>query len=253
MKLLAGCVVSAGLVLSTWSVNAQMLAPHDASGSPYRLVSDFEEPYGGMPPAPPPYGAPPPYPPAVVPYGGAAPYGYAPALLPPHEVYAVLRDNGFLPLGIPRRQGYTYEIAAMDPDGEDGRLLIDARNGRIIQFSPAYRMGGGHESRLIGVYGAQAALPPPTVVRGVPRPPAPIPHVASRAVPLPAPKPVAAAVDRPAERPQQSAAVSRPAEPAAPKPQASAAPVTTGTVGEVKPPQVDIRPTQDMPAVQGLE
>ena len=170
MKLLAGCAVSAGMVLVAWSANAQMLAPYGAGRSPYQSVSDFEEPYDGLPPAPPPpYGAPPPYAPATR-------YGYEPALMPPHEVYAVLRENGFLPLGIPHRQGYAYEISAMDPDGEDGRLLIDGRDGRIIRFTPAYWMGRAHGSELTGAYGAQAALPPPTSVRGGPRPPAPIPH-----------------------------------------------------------------------------
>ena len=238
MKLLAGCVVSAGLVLAGWSANAQMLAPYGAGRSSYQAVSDFDEPYGGLPPAPPPYGAPPPYAPA-------APYGYEPALMPPHQVYAVLRENGFLPLGIPRRQGSVYGISAMGPDGEDGWLLIDGRNGRIIRFAPAYRMGRMHGSELTGAYGAQAAVPPPTSVRGGPRPPASIPnvanphvansHVASRTVPLPVPKPAETAAAQPQTQPQVSAAAS------------------TGTVGEVKPPQPAIRPTQDMPAVQGLE
>jgi len=237
MKLLAGCVVSAGLLVVAWSANAQMLAPYGAGRSPsYQTVSDFEEPYGGMPPAPPPYGGPSPYP--SQPYSAPAPYGYEPGLMPPHEVYAVLRENGFLPLGIPRRQGYAYEIAAMDPDGEDGRLLIDGRNGRIIRFVPAYWMGRGHESGLTGAYGAQAAVPPPTAVRGL-RPPAPIPHVASRAVPLPVPKPTETAAVQPQPQPHVSAAAPPPA--------------ATGTVGEVKPPQPAIRPTQDMPAAQGLE
>jgi hypothetical protein len=241
MKLLAGCAVSAGLVLAAWSANAQMSAPHGAAQSPYQTVSDFDEPYGGVPPAPPPYAAPPP------PYGApppayaspGSPYGYAPALMPAHEVYAVLRENGFLPLGIPHRQGYAYEISAKDPDGEDGRLVIDGRNGRIIRFTPAsYWMGRAHDSGPTGAYGAQAALPPLTAVRGGPRPPAPIPHVASRTVPLPTPKPAQTAAAAP------------------PQPQVSAvapAPTTTGTVGEVKPLPPAIRPTQDMPAVQGLE
>jgi len=229
MKLLAGCVVSAGLVLAGWSANAQMLAPYGAGRSPYQTVSDFEEPYRGLPPAPPPYGAPPPYAPGV-------PYGYQPGLMPPHEIYAVLREIGFLPLGIPHRQGYVYQISALDPDGEDGRLVIDGRNGRIIRFTPASWMGRTHDYEFTGAYGAQAALPPPTTVRGGPRPPAPIPHVASRTVPLPAPKPAETA----AVQPQASVAAAPP-------------PAATGTVGEAKPPQPAIRRTQDMPAVQGLE
>jgi hypothetical protein len=250
MKLLAGCVVSAGLVFTGCSANAQMLASHGAAGSPYQTVSDFEEPYGGLPPAPPPYAAPPPSSyaaPPPAPYGAPPPYappgrpyyGYEPGLMPMHEVYAVLRENGFLPLGIPHRQGYVYEISAMDPDGEDGRLVIDGRNGRIIRFMPASWMGRNHESELTGIYGAQAALPPPTSVRGGPRPPAPIPHVANRTVPLPAPKPARTAAAQSQPQPQVSAAAPPPA--------------TTGTISEAKPSQPAIRPTQDMPAVQGLE
>ena len=71
-------------------------------------------------------------------------YGYGPSLLPSTEVYAVLRDNGFSPLGIPRLRGFVYTIAVIDRGGEDGRLVIDARNGRIIRFMPAYRMGGNY-------------------------------------------------------------------------------------------------------------
>jgi len=241
MKLLAGCVVSAGLVFAGVSASAQipgpqMLGAYGAAQSRYQTVSDFEEPYGAMPPVPrygaappPPYGAPP-----------SVAYGYEPALMPPHEVYAVLRENGFLPLGIPHRQGYAYEIAAMDPDGEDGRALIDGRNGRIIRFMPATPwMGGPHASGLTGPYGAQAALPPPTTVRGL-RPPAPIPNVTSRdltrrdagrAVPLPTPKPAETAAVQPRPQPQVSAA----------------APTV-----EAKPQPV-IKPTQDMPPVQGLD
>ena len=65
-------------------------------------------------------------------------------LLPPQEVYAVLRDNGFSPLGVPHQRGLVYTIAVIDRNGEDGRLVIDARNGRIIRFMPAYRYGQGY-------------------------------------------------------------------------------------------------------------
>ena len=218
MKLPAGWVVSAGLVLAAWSANAQGLAPHDAGKSPYRPVSDFGEPYGGMPPAQPPYVAPPDAP--------AAPYGYEPRLIPPHEVYAVLRENGFLPLGIPHRQGYAYAISAIDPQGEEGRFIIDGRTGRIIRFMPAYWGGGGLEnSDLRSPYGAQAELPP-TAVRGVPRPPAPVPHVANRAIPMPAPKPAAldATAAKRAEPEQKSAGGQTPAEATAAQPQSSAVP-----------------------------
>ena len=63
------------------------------------------------------------------------------ALLPPTEVYAILRENGFSPLGIPRQRGLFYMISVIDRRGDDGRLVIDARTGRIVRFVPAYRMG----------------------------------------------------------------------------------------------------------------
>jgi hypothetical protein len=250
MKLRAGWAVTAGLVLAATVAHAQGLAPYNAGQSPYRAVSDFEEPYGGVPPAPPPY----PVPPAYVP---STPYGYEPELLPPHEVYAILRENGFQPLGIPHRHGYVYDISVMDQEGEDGRLIIDGRNGRIIRFAPAYWGGRSEMVQPSPPYGMQAALPPPIAVRGVPRPPAPIPHVASRTVPLPVSKPAAVAATRPDEPiQQQSAAAHKPADNAtSAQAQASAptsAPATTGATGEVKPQPV-IRPTEPMPAVQGLE
>ena len=76
----------------------------------------------------------------------------------------MLRDNGFSPLGIPRLRGFVYTIAVIDRGGEDGRLVIDARNGRIIRFLPAYRTGDNDyedQSALRGpVIGGPAAAGP---------------------------------------------------------------------------------------------
>ena len=271
MKRFAGWAVTAGLMLTATAADAQTLAP-------YRGVSDFDAPYER------PYGAVPPAPPPAYNYGSN--YGQPPGLMPMPEVYAVLRDNGFSPLGVPHQRGFVYTVAVIDRNGEDGRLVIDGRNGRIIRFVPAYGPaygpawgpGGGpgwgrgpgspYDESFNAVpvpgYGPQSALPPPTVIRGVPRPPASVPHVASRAVPLPAPKPAVAAKPEPA--PQQSAAVEpKPATPPAPA-AASAPPAAStqtaqtnaaavsppSTVGAAKPAPV-IQPTQPMPAAQGLE
>src|SRR6201995_3437472 len=92
--------------------------------------------------------------------------------MPPQEVYAVLRDNGFSPLGVPHQRGMVYFIAAVDRGGTDGRLVIDARNGRILRFTPSY--GGYGPGPYVGPfepdqmpgYGPETSLPPPTVVRG---------------------------------------------------------------------------------------
>ncbi len=50
MKLFAGWVVSAGLVVSATAANAQMLAPNQIGSSPYTVVSDVGGPYAAMPP-----------------------------------------------------------------------------------------------------------------------------------------------------------------------------------------------------------
>jgi hypothetical protein len=262
MKRFIGWAVSAGLVFAASAAHAQMLAP-------YRAVSDFDGPYER------PYGAVPPAPPPVYDYNQ---YG-GPSLLPPQEVYAILRDNGFSPLGVPTQRGLVYTVAVIDRNGDDGRLVIDARNGRIIRFTPAQGYGQGYgygngrgpygprpydqgfhdqgfydhgfPMERMSAYGPNAALPPPTVIRGTPRPPASIPQAANRAVPLPAPKPaVAAASPEPASH--QPPAITRSAAATATAAHASAAPPASTTVGEARPAPV-IRPTQDMPKVQALE
>jgi hypothetical protein len=257
MKFFTGCVAAATLALAASAAQAQVPAKGSGGGG-YVAVSDFDGPY-----APPEAAAPPP------PRYGSG-YGYeergpAPALLPATEVYAVLRDNGFSPLGIPRLRGGVYTIAVIDRRGDDGRLVIDARDGRIIRFLPAaeaYGMAPAYEGRTVAPFGPQTALPPPTMVRsGPPRPPAAIPHVASRAVPLPkaAPRrsetPVAAA--KPAEpvTQQQAPVPQAPAQQTAAvqaKPIEAAPPAAAPTVGQAKPAPA-ILPTQDMPAAQGLD
>jgi len=253
MKFFTGCVAAAALVLAATAAQAQV---------PVRgamiAVSDFDGPYApsdAAPPPPPRYG-----------YGsGYEERGLAPVLLPSTEVYAVLRENGFSPLGIPRLRGSVYTIAVIDRRGEDGRLVIDARDGRILRFMPAadaYGMAPGYEQPAVAPYRPQSALPPPTMVRsGPPRPPAPIPHVASRSVPLPKAAP-------PREAPVVSAKPAEPATPQAQVPQAQPVTQTAAavpskpaevapqaaapTVGQVKP-AATILPTQEMPAAQGLD
>jgi hypothetical protein len=263
MKLITGWAVSAGLVLAASAANAQMPAPSDAARPSYRATSDFDGPYPAAP-EPPAYRQG---------YGYGRDYddegyGYGPPLMPPIEVYAILRETGFLPLGIPHQRGFVYTIAVINRAGADGRLTIDARSGRILRFEPAGHWGEGPERDAPPpAYGQQSALPPPAVIQGqgmqaqgmqiqgtqiqgtqiqgTPRPPASIPRVASRAVPLPKPAPMPI---RPApDASQQSAVVqAKPAD----------TPLATGTVGQVKPPLPAapvIKPTEAMPKVQGLE
>jgi hypothetical protein len=188
--------------------------------------------------------------------------------MPPTEIYAVLRENGFSPLGVPRLRGLFYSVSAIDRRGDDGRLVIDARDGRIVRFVPADRFSGlgGYGGYGDGYYGgaprpSYGPLEPMTRL-DVPRPPGALPpKIASRmpqAVPMPQAAPPRLGEKRssdakpladkltPAAPMQQSAAVqAKPADvaPAAP----SASPV------EAKPAAPAIQATQPMPKVQGLE
>jgi hypothetical protein len=219
MKLLKAWAFSAGLVFTAAAANAQALVPYGIE-RPVTRVSDVGGPYAAMPVE-------------------AAPPGYGPRLLPPLEVYTIVRESGFSPLGMPQQRGLVYTISVIDRGGDDGRLVIDARSGRIIRFIPAYRMGGNFNEDLNAAYGRVGPLPPAmnSSYRRAPRPPLPIPHVASRSgAPLPKAPPHAARAEAPA---QQSAATAKPAEPPSP------------TVGVAKP-SVQIMPTQEMPAAQGF-
>jgi hypothetical protein len=237
MKLFTGWVMSAGLIFTAAAVNAQALAPYEISGRSYAVVSDIEGPYAAMPPEPP----------------GRH---YGPTLLPPREVYAIVRESGFLPLGNPQQRGLFYTIAVIDRGGDDGRLVIDARTGRIIRFMPADQMGDNFDGALRATYGPVGPLPPVSHIGGAPRPPRPIPRVASRTPSVPMPKPppphaveVKPLADKPAAEPvQQSAAVPPKPADAQATPQA-AAPAAV----EAKPAAPQILPTQEMPKVQGLE
>jgi hypothetical protein len=255
MKLFSGWVMSAGLVLMAGAANAQMLAPYDAGRSPYAAVSDIDGPYAAMPP-------------------DEAPPRTGPMLLPAREVYTVVRENGFSPLGIPQQRGLYYTIAVIDRGGADGWLVIDARDGRIVRLMRADRMGDNGNGELTQQYGAVGPLPPVSNVRGGPRPPASIPRVASRtpSVPIPKAAPLRAGepkslAAKPAPEPAQTSEAAQPSVPAQPSqpPQQSAAvqvkpaaaestpQVAAPAPVEAKPAATPIQPTQEMPKVQGLE
>ena len=264
MKFFTGWLLAAGLTLATTAAQAQVPAPYEAGRY---SVSDIGDPYY----APPPRVYPGPR------YGQG--YGQGPMLLPPTEVYTVVRESGFSPLGIPQQRGLVYTISVIDRGGDDGRLIIDARTGRILRFIPAHRIGEQFNDDLTMNYGPPGSLPP-THVRGGPRPPKPVPHVASRTVPVPKPSPLTspltsplAAANKPAAAPEpatkptaaaEPAAVAKPAAAPEPVQQAAAAqpkaaeaqtpPPAAATTGaaQAKPVQ-PIAPTQDMPKVQGLE
>jgi hypothetical protein len=250
MKFLTGSLAAA-LVLITAGAQAQ--APYEVRRAPYAAVSDIGGPYVALPHEVP-----------------GPRYGYGPSLLPATEVYTVLRENGFSPLGIPRLRGWVYTIAVIDRGGEDGRLVISARNGRIIRFVPAYRAGDQFEESSIFAPRPHVMAPPLTSPHVAVAPP-PGPKVASHSVPIPKAKPLAAkpAAAEPAQaaapqpKPAEVQAAAPPAKPAdvpaaAPEPKPAevqaAAPAATVTTGSAPAkPAPSIAPTQEMPGAQGLE
>jgi hypothetical protein len=272
MKAFTGWTIAVGLLLATTAANAQGAAPQVSTKPGYLAASDFSRPYADVPPGPavpaPVYGRPVYGPQGYGAQVGPGPSEYGPPLMPPTEIYAVLRENGFSPLGVPRLRGLFYSVSAIDRRGDDGRLVIDARDGRIVRFVPADRFSGlgGYGGYGDGYYGgaprpSYGPLEPMTRL-DVPRPPGALPpKIASRmpqAVPMPQAAPPRLGEKRssdakpladkltPAAPMQQSAAVqAKPADvaPAAP----SASPV------EAKPAAPAIQATQPMPKVQGLE
>lgn len=246
MKFFTGWLLAAGMVLATTAAQAQVPAPYEPGRSPYTSVSDISDPYAPPPPQ----------------YPGPR-YGQGPMLLPPTEVYTVLRESGFSPLGIPQQRGFVYTISVIDRGGDDGRLIIDARTGRILRFIPAHRMGERFNDDLSMNYGPPGPLPPVTHVRAGPRPPKSIPHVASRTVPVPRASPLAAArpamvepaTVEPAAKPAAAAEPVQQSAAAQPKPaEVPTSPPATVTTGAAQAkPVPPIAPTQDMPKMQGLE
>jgi hypothetical protein len=248
MTMLGGWTVSVGLVLAATAAHAQE-APQATSRPGYIATSDFSGPYADVPASPPVTAYRPPA-------SGPEYYGPSdgPQLLPPREVYTVLRENGFSPLGAPRLRGMFYNVAVIDRRGEDGRLVIDARDGRIVRFLPAYRMGDRLEDGRPFLHGYGYGAAPMNYPGGPPRPPIAIPKEASRTAPL-VPSPKAAPV-----RPSDEKLLGQKSEPRAMQQSAAvqgkavdAPPPNPPPVVEAKPAAPAILPTQPMPKVQDLE
>lgn len=227
MKVLVGCLASAGLLLASGAAQAQALPPMRGDVAAVAQVSDVGGPYAAMPPVE--YAEPRPY--------GVLRRGYDLAVLPLREVYSILREAGFSALGMPQQRGLIYTVSAIDLDGEDGRLVIDARSGRILRFIPAYRMGDRMSEEIDTRYGPQGAVPTLPQYR---RPPftagtaTPAPKVASRTTSVPLPKrPPARAVAAPAK--PVTPAETKPVAVKPPETPPAAAPVQQSAVTEQKP------------------
>ena len=71
---------------------------------------------------------------ALPPYHGTAYPGEG--ALPPHEAVTIVSSTGLEPVGRPVRQGPVYAVRAVDPAGEEVRVIVDAYLGRIVKVVP---------------------------------------------------------------------------------------------------------------------
>jgi hypothetical protein len=234
------------VMMMTWAGSgaamAQMLPPMDGPDA-------YAYAYGHRRPIPPP-----------PPHDGPGAYDLG---LPSYEVMTILRSTGFSPLGAPARRGRFYMISAIHPNGDDGRLVIDAYSGRIVRFTPASRViRATRGAPMVMVYQGPTFPPPSVATPGAPRPPGAVPRLASRSpasAPLVTPKP------RPATAPPRPKTAQAPPVPAAAPPAASAPAAALGSAPATPPSaQVDkapepvpmkpvLQPTQPMPPVQTME
>lgn len=179
----------------------------------------------------------------------------------PYQVAVMLRSTGYSLLGGINRRGWVYTVAVLNPRGDDGRAIIDARTGAIIRFIPAFAVNARLNDELGVIYGPPG-LPPIQDFRRSPRPPLAMPRVSRRdtapkvasRTPANAPSttssiPAASATSaaKPATAPAQQTA-STPPKPAEAPEQAKPA-----LVPEAMPATVELQPTKDLPAVQPLD
>ncbi len=137
--------------------------------------------------------------------------------LRPYEIVAIVSSTGLEPLGRPIRQGPAYAVRAVDAAGEEVRVIVDARLGRIVKvvplMEPRYAMplmrppfgrpprpiamvpDGGVDGPLLNGPG-MGGLPGGSVA-GVPRDPA----AQAGPPPLPRPRPKVASTESPAANP----------------------------------------------------
>src|SRR5262249_35514219 len=117
---------------------------------------------------------------------------------PPCGVAAIGAPTGLEPLGRPVRQGQAYAIRAVDEAGEEVRVIVDARLGRIVKVIPLM------EPRY-----AVPLLRPPAFGRP-PRPLAMVPDGGIEGPEFNAPGAGGLAAGRPARAPHEPAAQAGP-------------------------------------------
>lgn len=105
---------------------------------------------------------------------------FAADIVPPYEVFTIIRSMGMRPLGRPHYRGRFYVVYAVDRRGEDVRVTVDARAARVVSVQPLDRQPAS-EYDGPSVYRRYDSGPPPVsgprVIEAEPR------YVPPRAVP----------------------------------------------------------------------
>src|SRR5690606_7633157 len=60
-------------------------------------------------------------------------------IVPPYEVFTIIRSMGMRPLGRPHYRGRFYVVHAVDPRGVDVRVVVDAHAARVVSVRPLDR------------------------------------------------------------------------------------------------------------------
>jgi hypothetical protein len=103
---------------------------------------------------------------------------FAADVIPPYEVFTIIRSMGLRPLGRPHYRGRFYVVHAVDPRGEEVRVVVDAHAARVVSVRPFDRQAATEDPRVYRRY--DSGPPPaagPRVIERDPRyvPPAPVP------------------------------------------------------------------------------
>jgi hypothetical protein len=106
---------------------------------------------------------------------------FAADVIPPYEVFTIIRSAGLRPLGRPHYRGRFYVVHAVAPRGEEVRVVVDAYAARVVSIRPLDRYAAP-EYGVPPVYRRYESGPPPApgprVIEAEPRyvPPAPVPR-----------------------------------------------------------------------------
>lgn len=178
--------------------------------------------------------------------GGPNAAGAGPSAVPPIEALRMLRSTGYSILSRPRPAGVLYSIAVITPGGDDGRIYMDSRDGRLVRFVPGYALTPRTDEQIELAYNPPGPPPSADTPRRPP-PPAAAPKTASRTTGVAInPARPAAPKPPPAAKPAETAA--------APAPVSQTQGAATKPV-EARPdkPALVIQPTQEAPPALGLE